>query len=192
MLHITVYTMSTNINGNEDEYKTIIAGIFVFAIMFLILWRSSASFSFSQDDETKHENQVVNVSNSTVKPQQKQQQQQIKFSSTCQCPSSPTQVVVGGIDKASLIGQAHHESNSTYSFADCQSNAAEMIDLLQDEHLFKYSQAITRNGIGGTPPKQLYYTWDQQTRMCNFYTECGGMSECDSQHMATGMVVPTQ
>ena len=175
--------MSDNID-NTDKYKTIVAGLLLFVIAFLILWRASAGVNLGLDSTAEHQN--LNVSSSTVKPQQ-----QLSFASTCQCPASPNQVVVGAIDKASVIGQGNHESNSTYSFADCQSNAAEMVNLLQDEHLFKYSQAITRNGIGGYPPKHLYFTWDQEARICKFYTSCGGMTQCNKKNIVTGMVMPT-
>lgn len=107
----------------------------------------------------------------------------------CVCPTPEMPLSKGAIGGAAHIGQMTHEGNSPYSFNDCKSNAAEMFQFLQDQEIFQYAQSITRGSLGTYPPKQLYYTWDQKAGQCNFYFQCGGMTKCSDESVASGLIM---
>ena len=179
------------------QIMTILFGTLMFGLFVVVMWRGSgASPSHVANamvgEPTQAPKRVRNVSNSTIIPaSHKGDDPNADFLSTCVCPTSAKQVMRGEVDGVSVIGQSTHEGNSPYLFRDCQHDAADMINLLQEEFYFKVGQSMTRADLGDYPPKAMYFTWDQMTQECRFYLECGGMKQCSSSTLATGVVFPT-
>jgi hypothetical protein len=178
--------MYTNgfIQRDRDTIKTFAIAILLFGIFFLVMWRGS-QIEILDAKQIMQVKPIVNTSNSTVKPLQDS-----TFLSSCQCTTDAGQVMTGAIDKTPLMGQVRHEGNSPYRFIDCQSDAQEMVNLLQDEYFFRFGQSLTRSDIGTYPPQSLHYTWDQEQQQCRFYLGCNGMKQCDKRSVASGMVLP--
>lgn len=125
---------------------------------------------------------IMNFSNSTVVPAH-------GFTpGPCSCPTTGIDLVAGAIDAAPLIGQIKQEGNSPYNYNSCRENAVEMLEFLNDQEIFQYAQSITRSDLGSFPPKELFFSWDQEKGKCDFFFDCPGMKECTNKARISGKV----
>lgn len=168
--------------GNKREAVFVLVGIVLFALFIFATWRGTHGYGFGKDIAAA-ENAVANFTNATISPYQGS-----AMVTTCACPNATGVVVQGEVAGKSVIGQSQHEGNSPYLYAECEGDARDMLRFLQDEEIFGYAQSMTRADLGEYPPKQLYYTWDQEKGTCNFYLGCAGMTKCENKAIATGMM----
>ena len=165
---------------------TVILGIMFFALIIAVMYFGQTQQKQSEHQGAMGQKPIGRFSNATIAPSH-----DTKFSpGACKCPSSVAGVQSGAINQTALIGQVKHEGNAPYSFDQCRKDAEEMMFFLQDQELFQYAQSISRNDLGNYPPKQLFYTWDQEAGRCDFFFTCDGMKDCDKTSVASGMVLP--
>lgn len=108
---------------------------------------------------------------------------------SCACPGSAGDPPVQGrINAVAVLGEQQTEANRPYTAMECAANARDTLRYLQDEHLFQWAQSVTRDALTEFPPSQLYYTWDQNAKRCEFFFNCPGLTGCGDPNLATGLV----
>lgn len=161
----------------------IVSGVIVFGLVMLVLWRGTHGSGFGKDIAGAEKAEGV-FSNATIAPNQAS-----VIKGDCSCPTVPGMIMAGQVASHSVMGQSKHEGNSPYLFANCEGDAKQMLLMLQDEEIFGYAKSMTRADLGSYPPRQLFFTWDQEAGMCHFFLDCNGMTACTKSNVATGLVV---
>lgn len=110
------------------------------------------------------------------------------LTSSCTCPTTPGVLSTGNIGYVEPMGQEQHEGNSPYFVTDCESDAKALMMYLQDPYALAIAQSMTRQDLGGVPPKQLFFSWDDKDKKCNFHLACPQLSDCGDTRYATGIV----
>lgn len=169
-----------------DNHQTIaiLVGLAIFGLFIVAMWRGSQNnLPIAGAEKAIAERAEASYTNSTISPTQ-----EAILSKTCSCPANTSEVVQGTIALDAVMGQSQHEGNSPYLYENCRSDAAEMFSMLQDEQVFLYARSMVRSDIGSYPPSKLYFSWDQRTGQCNFYTSCSSMTACSDTAQATGLI----
>ena len=171
--------------GNKREAAFVLVGVVLFALFLFAMWRGTHDYGFGKDIAAAERAvaKVTNFSDATISPYQAS-----AIAETCSCPNAAGVIVQGAVAGMSHMGQSEHEGNSPFLFAECEGDARDMLRFLQDEEIFGYAQSMTRTNLGEYPPKQLYFTWDQEKGTCNFYLGCAAMEKCENKAIATGMM----
>lgn len=110
------------------------------------------------------------------------------LTTSCACPTVPGTLSMGNIGYVEPMGQEQHEGNSPYFVTDCETDAKALMAYLQDPYALAIAQSMTRQDLGGLPPKQLFFSWDDQEKKCNFHLACPELSDCGNSRYATGIV----
>lgn len=124
------------------------------------------------------------LNDSTIAPGQRNVLQTM-----CECPVPGGPPVQGALSGGVIMGQSQHEGNDPYTFVTCQANAHEVLMLMQDEQNYLFVKDTTRADVGTYPPKQMFFTWDEEEKMCKFYFACTSLNACDKTSLASGVVI---
>ena len=155
--------------------------IFFFTAVLVVLWLGQGQSQGHGEHNTG--NKITLYSNKTLPPIKN-----INYTETCTCPTSMDSLVYGMPTIKARMGQTQRENNTPYTLNTCMKDAYDMLQMMQDGELRAYVNTLTHRGYEAPAPKQLYYSWDQDTKQCNFYFECEKMKMCSSKNVSSGIV----
>ena len=192
-------------NNIEEREASVSLAFIIILVVFVVVFLLSDNTNykeitpkkvFAAPNDSRKSNQElnpINVEGTVPDPRRPPSEipSDVAFGAkNCKCPDKKTGRIQGAIDKGVRIGQIEFDGNDPYTFPDCQKDAQEVLNLLQNREMFTFARTLTREDIGSFPPEQMYFTWDRLAGYCKMYLSCPGVHACIDGNVVSGYLEP--